>query len=96
MSSLHTISRSPSSLLFESCCTLLQDGDGVLFIEDGIYYSTQQDQARPSLPEIKLYCLREDAIARGMLERKSADIETIDYQGFVQLCCEYDKVISWF
>jgi sulfur transfer complex TusBCD TusB component (DsrH family) len=28
--------------------------------------------------------------------RSAADVELVDYAGFVELCCEYDKIVSWF
>lgn len=96
MSTLHTISRSPSSALLASCTSLLEKGDGVVFIEDGIYHCTDSNKLSAIETPVKLYALREDLIARGMLDRNAAKAEAINYDGFVQLCCEYDKVVSWF
>ena len=38
MSTLHTISKSPKSQLLSECLPLVNKGDGILFIEDGVYY----------------------------------------------------------
>lgn len=38
MSSLHTISRSPQHELLEACLKVINPGDEILFIEDGVYY----------------------------------------------------------
>jgi len=40
--------------------------------------------------------LREDMIARGTLGQKVDLVELASYSKFVDLCCEFDKVISWF
>lgn len=96
MSILHTISRSPSCALLSSCTSLLEDGDGVLFIEDGIYHCADGSDFSAIQAQVKLYALSEDLIARGMLDRNEDKTETVNYDGFVRLCCEYDKVVSWF
>lgn len=96
MSTLHTINRSPSSALLESCASLLEDGDGILFIEDGIYHCTDDSSLARFDASVKTYALSEDLAARGMLDKAAANTESVNYTGFVQLCCDYDKVISWF
>lgn len=96
MSILHTISRSPSSTLLASCASLLENGDGVLFIEDGVYHCTNNSSLSAIESQVKLYALREDLTARGVIDKNTAKAETINYDDFVQLCCEYDKVVSWF
>ena len=96
MSILHTITRSPSSALLASCANLLGENDAILFIEDGIYYCTDEGHLSGIETPAKLYTLRADLVARGMLNRNVSKAEIINYDGFVQLCCEYDKVVSWF
>lgn len=96
MSILHTISRSPSSALLASCSSLLKDGDGVIFIEDGIYHCADGSDFPAFQAQVKLYALSEDLVARGMLDKNDSKTETINTDGFVRLCCEYDKVVSWF
>ena len=96
MSSLHTINRSPSRGLLDTCASILQQGDAVLFIEDGVYHCLQQD-GWPDLPSgVSVYSLKEDMCARGILDRNSTSAESISYDRFVELCCEYDKTVSWF
>ncbi|NQV70223.1 MAG: sulfurtransferase complex subunit TusB [Pseudohongiella sp.] len=96
MTILHTISRSPSSALLASCASLLASGDAVLFIEDGIYHCSDNKALSAIEALVKLYVLREDLMARGMLGKNLADAEIVGYDAFVELCCEYDKVVSWF
>ena len=40
--------------------------------------------------------LREDMLARGILARAADTVELIDTARFVKLCCEHDKIVSWF
>jgi len=96
MSSLHTINRSPSRELLETCASLLMQGDAVLFIEDGVYYCLGQDCWPDLLTDVRVYSLREDMNARGILDRNATSAKLINYEQFVELCCKYDKTVSWF
>lgn len=95
MSTLHTLSKAPSFGLLETCLSIIQAGDAVLFIEDGVYHCQQLEQLLDKA-EIKYYCLREDLIARGLIDRKLGAIETVNTQGFVDLCVRHDGVVNWF
>ena len=92
MSSLHTISKAPSSGLLDQCLPFLGQDDGLLFIEDGVYNCLDQ----LDLPNIKTFSLKEDMKARGIFGRNRAATKTVNYREFVELCCRYDKVVSWF
>lgn len=96
MSSLHTISKAPSSNLLDSCIALLKPGDAVLFLEDGIYYSMQSQLLDCIGGDISLYCQREDLVARGFLDQVQSPIETVSYAKFVDLCVKHEKIVSWF
>lgn len=96
MSALHLITRSPRQGLLSICSTLLLPGDGVLFIEDGVYHCAGKPDLKSLGPEIALYCLREDLVARGLSNASRPRIEEVDYARFVDLCCDFDKTISWF
>ena len=95
MSALHTISVSPTSGLLNSCLKLVCPGDGILFIQDGVYHccppclldSVSQDNA--------LFGLREDLLARGLLGKISKRITPVGFDRYVELAVDYDKVISW-
>lgn len=96
MTCLHTISCSPSTNLLASCSSCLKPGDAILFIEDGIYYCTSEKEDELALDGISIYALSEDMIARGVLDRRTNKAELINYDQFVGLCCEFEKVVSWF
>jgi len=96
MSCLHTINRSPGSNLLKSCLSVINAGDAILFIEDGVYYCSQELNLKGIIETVKIYGLREDMLARASLSKSTERVETIDMTRFVELCCEHDKIVSWF
>ena len=96
MTCLHTISRSANSALLNSCIALLQPEDGILFIEDGVYHCIAPLGLKLIPDSVKIFGLREDLLARAILPRLDARIAAVDTAGFVDLCCQHDKIVSWF
>lgn len=96
MSCLHTISKSPDSGLLSTCASVLKPGDGIFLIEDGIYYCSLASLGDHINADIPVFGLEEDAAARGMTGRSLAIVELVNYDRFVDLCCRYDKIVSWF
>ena len=45
---------------------------------------------------VELYALQEDMIARGTEATCVKEVTLANYSKFVELSCEFDKVISWF
>jgi sulfur relay protein TusB/DsrH len=95
MTSLHTINKTPSSADLQSCAKFLSEGDAILFLEDGVYYSTDTKKWPVLLPSTKIYGLEEDFLARGLSKTIDNQIELIDFARFVQLSCEHHKIVSW-
>ena len=95
MSNLHTLSKAPSVSLLDTCLSIIQAGDAVLFIEDGVYHCQQSTELLGN-SEVKFYCLREDLIARGLIVRNLDVIATVNTQGFVDLCVQHDGIVNWF
>jgi tRNA 2-thiouridine synthesizing protein B len=98
---LHTINKSPferNSLA--SCLRVAQAGSAVLLIEDGVYAALAGTEAstalRAAMPEIGIFVLRPDLEARGLDHRSLvADLQLVEYAGFVQLAIEHDNVQAW-
>ncbi|MDH5179917.1 MAG: sulfurtransferase complex subunit TusB [Gammaproteobacteria bacterium] len=101
MSILHTVNKSPfdrNSL--ESCVRLAAKGGAVLMIEDGVYGAmkgtTASDMVTNAMKDLTFYVLGPDLKARGVDEGKLIDgVKVVDYNGFVTLTVENDKVQSW-
>ena len=96
MSSLHTINRSPDSKLLERCLKVINADDAILFLEDGVYHSILSTNLSAIAETVKVYSLREDMLARATLSKTKDRVEAIDTARFVGLCCEHEKVVSWF
>lgn len=96
MTCLHTISKAPSSGLLETCSSTLKKGDGIVFIEDGVYYCLNNSLCTLNNMELEIFGLKEDLSARGLINRSHKEAEIIGYDRFVDLCCHYDKVVNWF
>lgn len=82
---LHVVNK-PAA--FSLCDSLLTNDDRVLLIEDGVYLGLTLN--------VTAVAIEEDVIARGLGNKLPANITLIDYEGFVDLCAEADKVCSWF
>jgi len=97
MSALHTVSQ--STALSDAASTnaaVVTSSDAVLFLHDGVYLACRPEQLQSLSPGAGLYALRCDIQARGLAERLDQRVKLVDYDGFVELCCKYDKVVSWF
>lgn len=100
MSTLHTINKAPSNVtLWNSLSAAVLNGDAILLIEDATY-AALDTAALNTLTRLiddkstSIYALEADAGARG-LEITPDCVKAVDYQGFVKLSTEHDKVVSW-
>jgi len=99
MATLHTVNKSPfESATFETCLGLAKSGSTILLIEDGIYAATQGTKAAEAINNaegINFAVLGPDAQARGVDSKLADGIKVVDYDGFVDLVAEHDKVQAW-
>ncbi len=98
---LHTVNKSPFEKNSLETCLRLSDKDStVLLIEDGVYGALKGTKyeaiVKESLNTIKMYVLGPDLMARG-LDKNSLinNIEIIDYQDFVKLAVENERIQNW-
>ena len=99
MATLHLLSHSPfSDDRLVSCLRLLAVDDALLLCGDAVYAlqnGTAQRQALELMPDsIALYALQEDLYAR-VFDALPSRLQQVDYEGFVELCCRYDRTNSW-
>ena len=83
---VHTINKVSALGL---CDNLIGEDDKIILLEDGVYLGLQ---SRPFL----VFAIRCDVDARGLNGLLAAQTKSIDYNDFVHLCAEADKVCSWF
>ncbi len=101
MTVLHIVNKSPfdhGSL--DTCLRLSRVDSAILLIEDGVYAvqnnTAVTDTLRQALGQHQVYALRPDLEARGINpENMIEGIALVDYDGFVKLTTEYDKLQSW-
>ncbi len=95
MKILHTLNKPPShpalvAQLLHTCTP----ADAILLIEDGCYHALAPEQLLKATPQV--YLLDDDARARGLADAGGDSLQRVNYAGFVALCTEYDKVLSWY
>ena len=101
MSVLHIVNKSPYERnALDTCLRLAQDGSAILLIEDGIYAARKNASAaaklESALGKYKIYALEPDMKARGIDADSTIEgISLVDYDGFVKLTTEYEKLQSW-
>ena len=101
MSVLHIVNKSPyerNSL--DTCLRLAKADSAILLIEDGIYAvqknSATSNKMEQALGNHPVYALQPDLQARGVNPENMIDgISLVDYDGFVKLTTEYDRLQSW-
>ena len=100
MSLLHIVNQSPfERSAFDTCLRLSKAGAGLLLIEDGVYAAQAEgraaDKLHGALEKMTVYALAPDVAARGLGGKLHSDVTLVDYDGFVVLTTEYDRVQSW-
>lgn len=97
---LHIVSRSPQqSDALESCVRSAATDGAILLIEDAVYALFNYPklcQQQEKLSRLKVYALREDALARGAAELDVDSITLVDYDGFVELTEKFPSSLSWY
>lgn len=92
MKTLHTVNKPGHPV--DLCFRAVASGDTVLLIEDAVY-ELMSPARLDTFPEgCLIKVLGVDASARGVCVPDS--FEVMDYDGFVALSVEHDKVVSWF
>ena len=101
MSTLNIVNKSPyEKRTLDQCLSRIGAGDAVLLIEDAVVVAaagTSYDSELQSAgADKKLYVLSADLEARGLADRPLVNgFSAVDYEGFVALVVEHDRVHSW-
>ena len=98
MSILHLVNKSPyDGSNLDTATSIMKDGDTLLLIEDGVYGAIKNSKAAGLLEgRNNISVLGPDLAARGIGEDKLIDgVNVVDYNGFVDLVADNDKVQSW-
>lgn len=96
---LHTINKSPySHQHLADCLRACAADDVIVLIEDGVYAALANSEWIKSLSAkvSAVYVLQPDVDARGLSNRIAAEANSINYDGFVQLCVDQPKMLAWY
>ena len=96
---LHILNKSPLEKPVLDTVLRLASAGALLLIEDGVYAATRGNAAeaklREAMAKLKVYALAPDLQARGMADRLIDGVDTVDYDGFVDLVVEHPNCQSW-
>lgn len=97
------LSKSPSASGYESVLKMAENASSkgekvaVLHIQDACVAATMEKHCvRLSEAKIRLYALKADCEARGILDKLGKDVKIIDYREWVRLLMkEHENIVSW-
>ncbi|WP_445001274.1 sulfurtransferase complex subunit TusB [Halomonas mongoliensis] len=94
---LHILNRSPAtSEVYRQALAAMGPEDRLLLIEDGVQGAMTALVGHFSEVTGRLYALRDDLEARGLIAHCDTPVEVTDMAGFVTLTEEADRTLSWF
>lgn len=100
MKKLHTLNKTNLSSCFKLCLGAIGSEDQLLLIEDGVFCGLKDSIAckeiTATLLTQQVFCLEEDARARGIEEKLADFICLISYDKFVSLTENSTTVVSWY
>jgi len=94
---LYTLLQSPWQCDMESLLLLLQEGDDLLLLQDGVTAALEGSQMyiKLSASPATLWVLQEDVAARGLGAQISTKVARLDYIGFVALTVKHQQQVAW-
>ena len=94
---LHTLNASPASAALRDCLAVVQAGDALLLLGDGVYAAMAgtDTSARLNASGAEVYVLEPDAMAAGILDRIAA-ANVVDMNGFVELSERFPRQQAWY
>lgn len=99
---LHSVNKSPyTQNTLQQCLDVIGDNHALILIEDGVYAALKNSPSSSNLEKIyaqgtKVYALDTDINMRGLNGDLSTHITTVSMNDFVNLCCQYSSVQSWY
>lgn len=94
---LHTLRHSPWQCDIAELIRMLQTGDELLLIQDGVNAALAGSGHLESLlaAPITVYVLEEDIIARGLSAQISGSVVRVGYTDFVRLAVKHSAQMAW-
>ncbi|MGB1238011.1 MAG: sulfurtransferase complex subunit TusB [Pseudomonadales bacterium] len=84
--------------LYQACYNSLSPQDSILLIENAVSACCDKQNAQLLAVPVQVYALEADLHARGLeaQAREECAIKVTDDAGFVVLCTQHTKTLSWF
>lgn len=94
---LHTLRHSPWHCDIDELIRMLQVGDDVLLIQDGVNAGLDGGRYLELLlcAPITVYALEEDIVARALSVQISGSIVRVGYTDFVRLAVKHSAQMAW-
>ena len=94
---LYTLLQSPWQCDIDSLLLLMQEGDDLLLLQDGVTAALEGSQMFIKLQAspAALWVLEEDVVARGLGEQISTKVARLDYTGFVAMTAKHQQQVAW-
>lgn len=94
---LHTLNASPAQPAFADCVAVMQPGDAVVLMGDGVYAALGGTAALEKLQSkgAELYLLGTDALVAGVTAA-ARTVNVIDMDGLVALTERFPRQQAWY
>lgn len=94
---LHTLHRSAWHTDFSALLRLLDEGDALLLLQDGVTAALEGSRFLECLRNapITVYALKDDIEARGLGGQISDSVIRVDYTDFVRLTVSHTSQMAW-
>tara|TARA_R110002049_G_scaffold83933_12_gene213632 strand:- start:7443 stop:7733 length:291 start_codon:yes stop_codon:yes gene_type:complete len=94
---LHTLGATPSSTAFRDCLKVLQAGDALVLLGDGVYAALEGSAACRELcaAQAEVYLLESDARLAGIASTADT-IGWLDMDGLVALTERFERQLAWY
>ena len=94
---LHTLNAAPTSPAFRDCVQLAGARDAVVLLGDAVYAAIDATaHAALCATHARLYILGVHAVAAGISEGSTTDMDILDMDGFVALSEEFPRQQAWY
>lgn len=91
---LHIASSLHQGCLPQALLRSFRQGDTLLLTGEAVYAALTTAEAKPALP-FSTVALQADVVARGLLTPWPDSVALVDHGGFVDLCVQHGKSLSW-
>jgi len=94
---LHILLQSPWQCDIAQRLSLLNAGDDLLLLQDGVLAALAQGEWSEKLlnSPATISVLKDDIAARGLSEQILTDFPLVDYNGFVELTIRHPQQLTW-